>query len=94
MALSCLKISNLIFFSTLDSALQSEPEKVSDRTTADTGVLIFTGIVSHDIPNLVHRQCDDGSVGCPQWKAIKATAVYGTSHFSLWALRRIFISVS
>lgn len=49
---------------------------------------------SHEIPNLVHRECDEGSVGCPQWKAIKAWAVYGTSDFSLWAFRRIFISVS
>lgn len=58
MALSCLKIlktPGVVSFSTHDSALLSEPEKVSDRMAADTGVLIFTGIVSHEIPNLVHR---------------------------------------
>lgn len=31
--------------------------------------------VFHEMPNLVHRECDEGIVGCPQWKAIQAEAV-------------------
>ncbi len=37
-------------------------------------MLTRTGIVFHEMPNLVHRERDEGSVGCPQWKAIRAGA--------------------
>lgn len=34
--------------------------------------------VFHEMPNLFHRERDEGSVGCPQWKAIRAGAAVFT----------------